>query len=103
MAQLQVVLYANATEAAFKRNVEFVVRLDGTHHATSLATVRNQLLGEDGDGAIFERVLPSDLTKATGDASALDIFHLHLLHLVRQRLRLLVGWPYWRDFELDGF
>jgi hypothetical protein len=67
---------ANATQAAFHKNVECMVRLDGRHHSLSLATVRSQLLGEDGEGAIFERVLPGDLLPKNGDSPAADLRRL---------------------------
>ena len=46
------------------------------HHSLSLATVRSQLLGEDGEGAIFERVLPGDLLPKNGDSPNADLRRL---------------------------
>ena len=44
---------ANATKAAFERNVEFLLELKGTAPATRLSKVRKQLLGNDEAGELF--------------------------------------------------
>lgn len=44
---------ANATKAAFERNVEFLLELKGTTPATRLSRVRKQLLGNDETGELF--------------------------------------------------
>jgi len=49
---------ANATRAAFERNVEFMIELQSGHRSTRLRTVEKQLLGEDNAGGIFEAFKP---------------------------------------------
>ncbi len=44
---------ANATQAAFERNVEFLVELNGTAPTTRLNKVRKQLIGNDEAGELF--------------------------------------------------
>lgn len=44
---------ANATKAAFERNVEFMLELKGVEPAARLSKVRKQLLGNDEVGGLF--------------------------------------------------
>ena len=56
---------ANATEAAFERNVEFMVELVGRKSATRLRQVRKSLLENDALGAMFEKFEPTEAGKET--------------------------------------
>ena len=56
---------ANATQAAFKKNVEFLLELTGSTPATRLSKVRKQLLGNDETGELFVPFAPSDGGKET--------------------------------------
>ena len=49
---------ANATKAAFERNIEFLLELEGTAHSTRLNRVRKQLLGNDEAGEVFVPFAP---------------------------------------------
>jgi hypothetical protein len=51
---------ANATKAAFERNVEFMLELKGSTPATRFDRVRKQLLGNDEAGNLFTVFLPSE-------------------------------------------
>jgi hypothetical protein len=45
---------ANATKAAFDRNIEFLLELHGNTPQTKLDRLRKELLGEDGKSGVFE-------------------------------------------------
>lgn len=51
---------ANATQAAFEKNVEFMLELKGASPATRLSKVRKQLLGNDDAGELFTEFHPTD-------------------------------------------
>lgn len=49
---------ANATKAAFYRNIEFLLELRGTSSAVQLDCLKAELLGADEKGGIFQPYLP---------------------------------------------
>lgn len=49
---------ANATKAAFDRNVEFLLELRGTRAAVQLDRLKDELLGKDEKGGIFQPYEP---------------------------------------------
>lgn len=51
---------ANATKAAFERNVEFMLELTGSSPATRFNKVRKQLLGIDEGGSLFIAFRPAE-------------------------------------------
>jgi len=51
---------ANATKAAFDRNIEFLLELRGTSAAAQLDHLKDELLGEDEKGEIFQPYEPPD-------------------------------------------
>lgn len=51
---------ANATKAAFERNIEFILELRGTGAAVQLDQLKDELLGKDEQGGIFQRYEPPD-------------------------------------------
>lgn len=51
---------ANATKAAFERNVEFMLELKGSSPATRFSKVRKQLLGNDGIDGLFVAFRPGE-------------------------------------------
>ena len=57
---------ANATEAAFDRNIEFLLELRGTGAAIQLDRLKDELLGADEKGGIFQPFIPS--SEATDDS-----------------------------------
>ena len=76
---------ANATMAAFERNVEFILELRGTGAAVQLDRLREELLGKNEEGGIFQ---PYDEPESPFDDS--DIRRME------ERLRVL-------EFELLKF
>jgi hypothetical protein len=58
---------ANATKAAFERNVEFMLELKGTAPSTRFTKVRKQLLGNEEAGSLFNVFSPSDGDKDDED------------------------------------
>jgi len=50
---------ANATKAAFERNIEFLLELRGSGAAVQLDRLKDELLGEDEQGGIFQQYEPS--------------------------------------------
>jgi hypothetical protein len=49
---------ANATKAAFNRNIEFLLELRGSSAAVQLDRLKEELLGADGKGGIFHPYQP---------------------------------------------
>lgn len=49
---------ANATKAAFERNIEFLIELRGTSSAVQLEHLKDELLGKDELGGIFQPYQP---------------------------------------------
>ncbi|MCX7420946.1 MAG: phospholipase D family protein [Planctomycetia bacterium] len=49
---------ANATKAAFERNIEFLLELRGSGAAVQLDRLKDELLGENEQGGIFQRYEP---------------------------------------------
>lgn len=62
---------ANATKAAFERNVEFMLELKGSLPATRFNKVRKQLLGNEEAGSLFTVFRPSDGGKDDDDEQSL--------------------------------
>jgi hypothetical protein len=60
---------ANATKAAFQRNVEFMLELKGSVPAVRWNTVRKQLLGNDDTGNMFVSFDPADGGQETKEAA----------------------------------
>ncbi len=60
---------ANATKAAFERNIEFLLELNTTDRDARLGTVYKQLLGADGPGDMFIRFEPSEGDKEPEEAA----------------------------------
>lgn len=51
---------ANATKAAFERNIEFILELRGTSAAIQLDRLKEELLGKDEQGGIFQPYEPPE-------------------------------------------
>ena len=51
---------ANATKAAFDRNIEFLLEMRGSGAAAQLDRLKDELLGEDEKGGIFQPYEPPD-------------------------------------------
>ncbi len=51
---------ANATKAAFERNVEFLLELRGSGEAVQFDRLLDDLLGPDRDAGVFERFVPPE-------------------------------------------
>ena len=51
---------ANATKAAFERNIEFILELRGSGAAAQLDRLKDELLGKDERGGIFQPYEPSE-------------------------------------------
>jgi len=49
---------ANATKAAFDRNIEFLLELRGSNSAVSLDRLKDELLGDNEKGGIFQQYQP---------------------------------------------
>ena len=49
---------ANATKAAFERNIEFLLELRGSGYAVQLDRLKDELLGEKEQGGIFQQYEP---------------------------------------------
>ena len=49
---------ANATKAAFDGNIEFLLELRGSGAAVQLDRLKDELLGEDEQGGIFQQYQP---------------------------------------------
>lgn len=63
---------ANATKAAFDRNVEFLLELRGTSSAAQLDRLKDELLGEDENSGIFQVYEPPDDAVVDPELKALE-------------------------------
>lgn len=80
----------NATKAAFDRNIEFVLELRGTSAAVQLDRLKDELLGENEKGGIFEPYAPpkeppddSDVTRLEEKLRVLEFKLLKFLDIQR--------------------
>lgn len=74
---------ANATKAAFERNIEFILELRGTGAAVQLDQLKDELLGKDEQGGIFQKYEapddPVDYTKIRKLEEQLRLLEFYLL------------------------
>lgn len=111
---------ANATKAAFERNVEFLLELRGKSDAVQFEGILDELLGPDRDVGVFEPYQPSadaieeDAQRALErKVHALQFELFHSLEIVRAELvpaentnnfdlflTLIPGGTTWTEFEV---
>ena len=74
---------ANATKAAFERNIEFVLELRGTGASVQLDRLKEELLGKDEQGGIFQKYEapnePVDYTEIRKLEEQLRLLEFYLL------------------------
>ncbi len=63
---------ANATKAAFERNVEFLLEMRGTSDAVQFETILDDLLGPERDVGVFEPFQPNEETVDEDAEQALE-------------------------------
>jgi hypothetical protein len=63
---------ANATKAAFERNIEFLLELRGASAAAQLDNLKNELLGKDEKCGIFQAFDPPDERVDVSEQKALE-------------------------------
>ena len=63
---------ANATKAAFDRNIEFLLELRGTGATIQLDRLKDELLGEDEKGGIFQPFTPPSEAPDDSDVKQLE-------------------------------
>jgi len=95
---------ANATKAAFERNVEFLLELRGAGNAVQLECLLDDLLGPERDARVFEPFVPPEAPVDTAAEEALDRrvrrLEFDLLHALKITRAELVRSPNGTNYDL---